>query len=108
MYFEAFRSEASPLPPQLTFTVEALVSQLLVSADQQFLTQALQTRTLAQHLWEELDFLGQVPKTYMPEVRNYLIDHEKRLGEVVASLLDAPEDQMLRERLSAPLTAPTT
>jgi hypothetical protein len=74
MYFQIFRSQPPPaIPPEVTYTVEHLVGQILTTAAPAFLQAALERQGLAQALFEELEFFGQVPKRYLPDVKTSLI-----------------------------------
>src|SRR6266540_5751114 len=105
MYFQAFRREAPPaIPQEVMFTVEYLVSQILTTADRAFLQAALEQRRLAEALFEELDFFGQVPRRYMPEVKTYLITREGPLREVAQRIVEEPDNKALREQLCHPVS----
>jgi len=108
MYFQAFQKDIPPkLAADALFTVEELISQMLVTADVGFLYAALQEQRLAHVLSEELDFLGQVPKADLPAVRAYLHVQELSLREVVKRLVKEPDNDALREQLCQPLSAPS-
>jgi hypothetical protein len=80
MYFQAFgESQESPLSEDLTYIVEHLVSQMLAAADVDALKTALQEQCLADMLINELEFLGQIPRSTLPQVRDYLIKQEPML-----------------------------
>ena len=89
------------------FAVEEIISQMLVTADLGSLHAALQEQRLAQVLFEELDFLGQVPKADLPAVRAYLHVQEPSLREVVERLVKEPDNDAFREQLCQPLSAPS-
>lgn len=108
MYFQAFQKDIPPeLAADVLFTVEELISQMLVTADVGFLQTALQEQRLAHVLFEELDFLGQVPKADLPAVRAYLHTQEPSLREAVERLVKEPDNNTLREQLCQPLGAPS-
>jgi|SRR5215471_5576039 len=108
MYFQIFRSQAPPaIPPEVTSTVEHLVSQILTTTAPAFLQAALERQRLAQALFEELEFFGQVPKRYLPEVKTYLMKQERSLREAAERVLKEPEIVTLREQLSQPLSTPS-
>jgi hypothetical protein len=108
MYLQIFRSQEPPaIPPEVTYTVEHLVCQILTTAAPVFLQAARERRRLAQALFEELEFFGQVPKRYLPEVKAYLMKQERSLREAAKRVLKDPENVTLREQLCQPLSAPS-
>ena len=107
MYFQAFKARLTPaIPPHVTYTVEHLVSQILTTADHQFLQAAIARQRLAQALLEELEFFGQVPKRYWPEVKTYLMHQERSLQEIAERILKEPENVALRNQLTEPVASP--
>jgi hypothetical protein len=103
MYFRAFQeSQKSPFTPDLTYIVEQLVSQLLTMADVSALKTALQEKRLADMLIDELSFLGQIPRGYLPQVRAYLIEQEPTLTRSAQRLIRAPENESIRQELCSP------
>jgi hypothetical protein len=103
MYFRAFQeSQKSPFTPDLTYIVEQLVSQLLTMADVSALKTALQEKRLADMLIDELSFLGQIPRGYLPQVRAYLIEQEPTLTRSAQRLIREPENESIRQELSSP------
>ena len=107
MYFQAFRQLPPPtIPPEVTYTVEHVVSQILTTADQSFLQSAFDQRRLAQALFEELEFLGQVPKRHLSEVRTYLFNQEWSLREIAERILKEPDNEALRVQLCQPSSFP--
>jgi hypothetical protein len=105
MYFQAFREgQKSPLAPDLTYIVEQLVSQLLAAADVSALKAALQEARLADMLADELSFLGQIPRVYLPQVREYLIEQEPMLIHTARRLIHEPENELMRQELCSPHT----
>jgi hypothetical protein len=108
MYFQVFRQPApAGIPPEVIYTVEHLISQILTTATPAFLQAALERGRLAQALFEELEFFGQVPKRYLPDMENYLMKQERSLGEAAKRVLKDPENATLREQLSRPLSTPS-
>ena len=108
MYFQAFQTDIRPeLSADVLFIVEEIISQMLVTADLGCLQAAFQEQRLAHVLFEELDFLGQVPKADLPAVRAYLHGQEPALREVVERLVKEPDNDALREQLCQPLRAPS-
>ena len=81
------------------FTIEELISQMLATADVGFLHAVFQEQHLAHVLFEQLDFLGQVPKAYLPTVRAYLHVQEPSLRETVERLVKEPDNDALREQM---------
>ena len=61
---------------------------------------------LTQALFDELEFLGQTPKVYLPEVKAYLMKEEHALNNAVGRLLRQPYDQFLREQLCRASASP--
>jgi hypothetical protein len=109
MYFQVFRQPPpSTIPPEITYTVEHLVSQILTTADPGFLQAAVERQRLAQALFEELEFFGQVPQRFLPEVKTYLMKQERSLREAAKRVLKEPDNLLLREQLSQPLSAPSS
>jgi hypothetical protein len=105
MYFRAFRErQKSPLTPDLTYIVEQLVSQLLATADVNALRTALQEKSLADLLVDELSYLGQLPRVHLPQVREYLIEQEPTLARSAQRLIREPENESMRQELCSPHT----
>jgi hypothetical protein len=105
MYFQAFReNQRSPLDPDLTYIVEHLVSQLLATADVSALKAGLREGCLADMLINELSCLGQIPKTHLPQVRDYLIQQGPTLTQSARRLVREPDNEVLRQELCAPQT----
>ena len=103
MYFQAFRErETSPLTSDLTYSVEQLVSQLLTTAATGALQAALQEERLAEMLVHELASLGQIPRTDLPQVREYLMLQEPALRQAAQRLVCEPENDALRHDLCLP------
>jgi hypothetical protein len=70
MYFPGFKDNKDRfLSEDLTYTVEALVSQVLATADVSALEAALQKHNIVNMLIDELRFLGYVPKSELPKVQ---------------------------------------
>jgi hypothetical protein len=86
--------------------VEYLVSQILATAERGFLQSALRQHRLAQALFAELEFFGQVPKRYLPEVETYLLNQESSLREVAKRILKEPNHAALRQQLCQPSVHP--
>jgi len=105
MFFPAFAQESPSMPPELIFTIEHLVSQLITTADHDFLRVAVREHRLARILWDELLFLGQVPPFYASMVQEYLAKQEPSLSVAVQRVLDKPFDATLRQKLCSPLMA---
>jgi hypothetical protein len=83
MFFPAFSEKvASGLPKETLFTVEYLTSQILVNAEPIFLEESIWRRTFIEALLQELEFFGQLHKEDFPDIREYLIKHEKPLQDV--------------------------
>jgi hypothetical protein len=105
MYFQAFREgQKSPLPSDLTYIIEHLVSQLLAAADVSALKTALQEARLADMLVDELSFLGQIPRVHLPQVREYLIEQEPTLTQSAQRLIREPDNESMRQELCSPHT----
>jgi len=103
MYFQAFQErQKSPLVPDLTYMVERLVSQLLATAEASALESALQDGLLVAMLADELSFLGQIPRTDLPQVREYLMRQEPALTQAAQRLVCEPENEALRHELCSP------
>ncbi len=103
MYFRAFReSHKSSLAPNLIYTVERIVSQMLAAADVNALTAAVQKGSLADVLVDELSFLGQVSRSDLPKVRDYLLEQQSTLMKSARRLVREPDNDALREELCAP------
>ncbi len=110
MYFIAFDENiASPLSPESTFLTEYLVSQLLVGADPPYLKGILGNNRLADAIYSELEFLGQIPKASLPKVKNYLAAQAKApaLRYAVTTLASHPDDSTYKLRVVTPLGEPT-
>ena len=109
MYFEAFSRGPRPaLPDEVTYTVEYVISQVLTTASPEFLQEVYNKGRLAQALFDELEFLGQVPKVYLPEVKAYLIKEEPALNDAVGHLLRQPNDEFLRQQLCRASGSPSS
>ena len=109
MYFKAFDKTIAPsLPAQVTFVLEHLVSQILVSADREFLKTSIENKRLAEALYHEIEFTGQLPIEQLPEVQDYLRKQETFLSRGANQVLRAPDDDALHASLVEPLSMPKT
>jgi hypothetical protein len=80
MYFPLFgKSEWSPLSDDLTYIVESLVTQMLTNADPDTLQTMLRAPCFVDMILDELDFLRQVPKSELPQIRDYLLQEAPTL-----------------------------
>lgn len=102
MYFQAFGMGYSPLDPEFIYVIEHAVSQLLGAADDRALRVAIEERRLTDMLLDELSFLGQIPDTALPQVREYLIQQEPSLIDCARRLVDEPDNDVIREELCTP------
>jgi len=107
MYFRAFDpGRKVDLPLELLFTIQYLTCQILLSANPEFLRTALREGHLAQELYEELEFFGQVPKSELQKAKAYLAAQEKTLAKTVKLLLKEPHNVDLRKQLGEPHSLP--
>jgi hypothetical protein len=108
VYFPAFDQEIqSSLSDRTTYIVEHLVSQLLFASETTFLKAVIKGGQLAQALYDEIEFTGQVPKRELPGVHEYLIKQEKCIKKTAKTILKtelALND--LRSQVLQPLTIP--
>ena len=89
------------LPPRVLYLTEYWTGQILLSADEGFLRQALGERRIADALYYELEFLGQVPKESLPAVKSYISSFEEPLELVTGQLLRNPDSSSVRRQLTA-------
>jgi uncharacterized protein YjgD (DUF1641 family) len=100
MYFPAFgENQRSPLSEDLTYIVEALVSEMLANADVWTLKRMLQEPRIVEMLLNELEFLGQISRADLPRVRDYLIKEESNLFESIKCLAQNPDSEEIRQEL---------
>jgi hypothetical protein len=94
------------LPPEVTFVVEHTVTQILTNCDLDFLRKALSDKNLSKAIFDELVFYGPVAKPYLSRVESYLKEQGNALNRIAEILLQGPDNQILRERLSSPSLLP--
>jgi hypothetical protein len=100
MYFPVFgENQRSPLSEDLTYIVEALVSEMLANADVGALKRMLHEPRIVEMLLNELEFLGQISKADLPQVRDYLIKEESNLFESIKYLAQNPDNEEIRQEL---------
>jgi hypothetical protein len=108
MYFQVFGGENwSPLfedltYEDLTYIVEFLVSEMLANSDVGTLKRMLQEPRIVEMLLTELEFLGQIPRADLPQVRDYLVQEESNLFEFMACLAQNPDNEEIRQELCTP------
>jgi hypothetical protein len=100
MYFPVFgENQRSPLSKDLTYIVEALVSELLANADVWTLKKMLHEPRIAETILNELEFLGQIPRANLPQVRDYLVKEELNLFDSIRYLAQNPDNEEIRQEL---------
>ena len=100
MYFPVFgENQRSPLSEDLTYTVEALVSEMLTNADVWTLKRMLRKPRIVETLLNELEFLGQIPRADLPQVRDYLAKEESNLLDSIKYLAQNPDNEEIRQEL---------
>jgi hypothetical protein len=80
---------------------------MLTTADRGFLQSTLQTHRLADALYAEVVFFGQVAKGYLPQVQAYLKTQEWTLAKTVERILKEPDNDAFLEELCQPLATPS-
>jgi hypothetical protein len=102
MFFPAFHEgEDSRLPKETIFTVEYLTSQILSSAEPQFLEQSLKGHFI-EAILQELEFFGQLRKSDFPAVKKYLMKQESSLQDIARDMIKEPDNVEYRRHLLAP------
>jgi hypothetical protein len=108
MFFPAFSEEVnSRLSKETIFTIEYLVSQILVNAERTFLEEAISRKNLIEALLQELEFFGQLRKDDFPDIREYLIEHELSLQDGTKKILNERDNLNARRYWLSPLPALT-
>jgi hypothetical protein len=100
MYFPVFgENQLSSLSEDLTYIVEALVSEMLANADVSTLRKMQREPHMVEMLLNELAFVGQISKADLPPVRDYLIKEESNLFEAIKYLAQHPDNEEIRQEL---------
>jgi len=108
MFFQAFNEAVdSRLPKDTIFTVEYLTTQILTNAEPQFLEASLQGNFI-EALLQELEFFGQLRKSDMPAIQEYLTKQASSLQDVARDMVKEPDNLQYRRHLLAtnPLHTP--
>ena len=96
----------SALPPKIVFILEDQIVQLLTDGDTEYLERVLKENRFAEALFNELQFLGQIPRHLHKDARSYLTAQLSSLTAAAQDMIRLPDDQEIRSRLCTHSEAP--
>ena len=103
MFFRAFSAtNYSPLRAELTFQIEYEASIVIAHGDREYLERRSRAQTLAESIYQEVEFLGSVPRELSNVVRMYFYSNERSLSAVAAEVLRDPDNEDLLKSILEP------
>lgn len=108
MYFDKVfkKNVKTRIPPKLLFTIENLVSQILVEATADFLKESTLSGNFVEALCTKLKNYDQVPSSYIELAEDYLRRQQDTLVFVAFKLITYPADKTYRANLIKPSSYP--
>ena len=104
MFFRAFSATSySPLRAELTFQIEYEASIVIAHGNREYLERMLHAQTLAESIYQEVEFFGSVPRELSNIVRMYFYSNERSLSAVVAEVLSDPDNEDLLKSILEPI-----